>query len=143
MEKVELVELVKSKFDDRKVAVEHNEGELRFTAKNIELTNHRAVVDADFLIGGTDFMHTVGFVIKCPVSLHGDYNSFLQAVNKINSSISTGKYFLKGNDNNALFCSAYSTTFFNTEQERMNVDRIMMFMFDSLILEYSDILKSI
>lgn len=143
MEKVELVELVKSKFDERNIAVEYTDGELNFTAKDIELTNNRAVVDADFKIGGTDFMHTVGFVIKCPVSLHGDYDSFLQAVNKINSSISTGKYFLEGDGNNAMFCCTYSTTFFNTEQERMNVDRIMMFMFDSLILEYSDILKTI
>ena len=143
MEKTELLELVKSKFDERSKEVVHNNGELFFTVKNIELINNRAVVNADFYIGGTDFIHMVKFVIKCPIFLHGDYNSFLKAVNRINSSISTGKYFLDGDGNDALFCCSYATTFFNTDHEKMNVDRVMMFMFDSLIHEYSDILKSI
>ena len=143
MEKLELVQLVKSKFDEKNIAVDYKEGQLNFTVKGYNLPNNRAIVDADFEIGGTDFMHTVRFVIKCPVSLHGDYNSFIKVVNDINSSISTGKYFLEGEGKNAEFCCSYDTTYFNTEYEKMNVDRTMMFMFESLLLEYSELLKSI
>ena len=143
MEKLELVQLVKSKFDEKNIAVDYKEGQLNFTVKGYNLPNNRAIVDADFEIGGTDFMHTVRFVIKCPVSLHGDYNSFIKVVNDINSSISTGKYFLEGEEKNAEFCCSYDTTYFNTEYEKMNVDRTMMFMFESLLLEYSELLKSI
>lgn len=143
MEKLELVQLVKSKFDEKNIPVVYNDGELGFTVKGYALPNNRAIVDADFEIGGTDFMHTVRFVIKCPVSVHGDYNSFIKVVNDINSSISTGKYFLEGEDENAEFCCSYDTTYFNTEYEKMNVDRTMMFMFESLLLEYSELLKSI
>ena len=143
MEKLELVQLVKSKFDEKNIAVDYKEGQLNFTVKGYNLPNNRAIVDADFEIGGTDFMHTVRFVIKCPVSLHGDYNSFIKVVNDINSSISTGKYFLEGEGENAEFCCSYDTTYFNTEYEKMNVDRTMMFMFESLLLEYSELLKSI
>lgn len=143
MEKLELVQLVKSKFDEKNVSVDYREGQLNFTVKGYELPNNRAIVDADFEIGGTDFMHTVRFIIKCPVSLHGDYNSFIKVVNDINSSISTGKYFLEGEGENAEFCCSYDTTFFNTEYEKMNVNRTMMFMFESLLLEYSELLKSI
>ena len=143
MEKLELVQLVKSKFDEKNIAVDYKEGQLNFTVKGYNLPNNRAIIDADFEIGGTDFMHTVRFVIKCPVSLHGDYNSFIKVVNDINSSISTGKYFLEGEGENAEFCCSYDTTYFNTEYEKMNVDRTMMFMFESLLLEYSELLKSI
>ncbi len=143
MEKLELVQLVKSKFDEKNLAVDYKEGQLNFIVKGYNLPNNRAIVDADFEIGGTDFMHTVRFVIKCPVSLHGDYNSFIKVVNDINSSISTGKYFLEGEGKNAEFCCSYDTTYFNTEYEKMNVDRTMMFMFESLLLEYSELLKSI
>ena len=143
MEKLELVQLVKSKFDEKNIAVDYKEGQFNFTVKGYNLPNNRAIVDADFEIGGTDFMHTVRFVIKCPVSLHGDYNSFIKVVNDINSSISTGKYFLEGEGKNAEFCCSYDTTYFNTEYEKMNVDRTMMFMFESLLLEYSELLKSI
>lgn len=143
MEKLELVKLVKSKFDEKNKEVIYTENELTFTVKGVELPNNRAVVEADFEIGGTDFMHTVRFVIKCPVSVHGDYNAFLNMVNEINSSISTGKYFLEGEGDTAEFCCSYDTTFFNTEYEKMNVNRTMMFMFESLLLEYSDLLKTI
>lgn len=143
MEKLELLQLVKSKFDEKNIAVDYKDGQLNFTVKGYNLPNNRAIVDADFEIGGTDFMHTVRFVIKCPVSVHGDYNSFIKVVNDINSSISTGKYFLEGEDENAEFCCSYDTTYFNTEYEKMNVDRTMMFMFESLLLEYSELLKSI
>lgn len=143
MEKLELVQLVKSKFDEKNIVVDYKEGQFNFTVKGYNLPNNRAIVDADFEIGGTDFMHTVRFVIKCPVSLHGDYNSFIKVVNDINSSISTGKYFLEGEGENAEFCCSYDTTYFNTEYEKMNVDRTMMFMFESLLLEYSELLKSI
>ncbi len=143
MEKLELLQLVKSKFDEKNIAVDYKDGQLNFTVKGYNLPNNRAIVDADFEIGGTDFMHTVRFVIKCPVSVHGDYNSFIKVVNDINSSISTGKYFLEGEGENAEFCCSYDTTYFNTEYEKMNVDRTMMFMFESLLLEYSELLKSI
>ena len=143
MEKLELLQLVKSKFDEKNIAVDYKDGQLNFTVKGYNLPNNRAIVNADFEIGGTDFMHTVRFVIKCPVSVHGDYNSFITVVNDINSSISTGKYFLEGEDENAEFCCSYDTTYFNTEYEKMNVDRTMMFMFESLLLEYSELLKSI
>lgn len=143
MDKLELLQLVKSKFDEKNIAVDYKDGQLNFTVKGYNLPNNRAIVDADFEIGGTDFMHTVRFVIKCPVSVHGDYNSFIKVVNDINSSISTGKYFLEGEGENAEFCCSYDTTYFNTEYEKMNVDRTMMFMFESLLLEYSELLKSI
>lgn len=143
MEKLELAHLVKDKFKDKDVEIIYNEGDLTFTVNGVALPNNRAVVNADFEIGGTDFMHTVRFVIKCVVSVHGDYDAFLEAVNNINASISTGKYFLEGEGDNAEFCCSYDTTFFNTEFEKMNVNRTMMFMFESLLLEYSGYLSSI
>lgn len=143
MEKVDLTKLIIEKFNDRNNEVVYNEGEIKFTVNGVELPNNRAIVSADFIVGGNDITHVVHFVIKCPVSVKGDYNTFLDTVNTLNSSITTGKYFLEGNGDDAHFCSSYSNTFFNTKYEKMNVDRTMMFMFDSLLLEYSDILKKI
>ena len=143
MEKVELTKLIIEKFNERGNEVVYTEGAIEFKVNGVSLPDNRAIVSSDFIVGGDDKTHVVRFIIKCPVSVKGDYNQFLELVNEINSSITTGKYFLEGKGDNATFCSAYDTTFFNTQYEKMNVERTMMFMYDSLLMEYADILKRI
>ncbi|MCR4610821.1 MAG: hypothetical protein K5644_02870 [Lachnospiraceae bacterium] len=143
MEKIELTKFLIDKFNERNNEVEYKEGEIGFVVNNVALPNKHDVVSASFSVGGNDVTHVVRFVIKFPVSSKSDFNTFNDAVNRVSSSITTGKYFLEGQGNDAMFCSSYDATFFNTKFEKMNVERTMMFMFDSLLLEYSDILKTI
>ena len=143
MEKSELTLFLIGKFNERNNEVIHNDGDLDFKVNGVTLPKNNETVSADFSVGGDDRTHIVRFVIKCPVSVRGDYNKFLNAVNEINASITTGKYFLEGEGESAFFCSSYDAPFFNTRFEKMNVEKIMMFMFDSLLLEYADILMKI
>ncbi len=143
MEKIELTQLLIEKFNERNNSVKYNEGDITFSVGGVMLPDNKTEVTCDFHVGGNNKMHIIRFVIKLPVTAKGDYNTFQIIVNDLSSSITTGKYFLVGQGDKAVFCSSYDASFFNTKYEKMNVEKVMMFMFDSLLMEYSDILKKV
>lgn len=143
MEKLELVELIKQKLVDKGYTIIAREGEMAFKITGVTLPSCNHEVSVKFDVGGSDFLHLVKFDIMCPMSVKGNYNSFYKTVNTINKSLSTGRYYLDGESEDSNFCSSYQTTYFNTDFEEMNVNRTLMFMLDSLLLEFSNILKRI
>ncbi len=139
MEKVELLQLVSEKLSSRDYTITVDEANLCLNAENVSLPESNEKVSAVFEVAGTDTIHLIKFDIKYPVSQNGDYDKFYNLVNNSND-LTTGTYSLEGE---SVFCSSYKTTYFNTKFEEMNVNRTLMFMFDSLLLEFSNILKNI